>query len=153
LIAPAPLAGMGLAVFLRRARLLDAPRRNRVGSPPASRNRRRPSVSALLVADHQLFVDAAQDLANGRGGPQIEEGAGLERRELLHAAIPGLVLRLAGARGLLMAPDAVLVVDGGVLDVAVELLEVLGVEDGRGQRRPLRPVLLVEELQHEVVVR
>src|SRR2546426_6498967 len=42
-----------------------------------------------------------------------------------------------------------LAVDGGVLDVAVQLLEVLRVEDRDEQRCPLGAVLLVQELQHE----
>src|SRR5262249_6080291 len=48
--------------------------------------------------------------------------------------------------------NVVLVVDRRKLDVTVQLLKILRVEDGDRQRRPLAPVLRVQELEHDVVV-
>src|SRR5262249_7920168 len=89
------------------------PRRHPPGWMGASE--RRP----LLVADHQFLVKRAQDLAHGGGGPQVEEGAGLERGELAEAAVGHLVGRLAGAPRLLVATDAGLVVDARILVITV----------------------------------
>ena len=51
-----------------------------------------------------------------------------------------------------MPDQALLVIDGGVLDVTVQLTEVLREEDGHGNCGPLLALLLVGELPHEVSV-
>src|SRR5215471_16567966 len=76
----------------------------------------------------------------------------LHRGELPHAALPRLLGALAGPDRLLVPPDPVLLVNRGVLDVAVQLSEVLRVDDRHRDRRPLPAVLLVHELEHQVVV-
>src|SRR5207244_12088652 len=106
----------------------------------------------LLGAEYLLLVERAQDLVDARGGPEVEEGRGLEGPELPAVALLGLGLALAGAGRLHVAPHAVLVVDGRKLKVAVELREVLGVDGDDGQRGPLAADLLVHELEHDIVI-
>src|SRR5207245_7518279 len=82
----------------------------------------------------------------------FEERRGLHRDELPLAAVLRLRLGLAAPRRLHVAADVVLVIDGRVLDVAVQLPEVLRVEHHDWHRRPLAAILRVEELEHDVVV-
>src|ERR1700731_470549 len=88
------------------------------------------------LADGQLLVDPAQDLVDARPGPQVEKGGGLHRGEIPHAALPRLLGALAGPGRLRVPPDPVVLVDRGVLDVAVQLPEVPRVDDRHRDRCP-----------------
>src|SRR5262249_19554951 len=83
--------------------------------------------------ERELLVQRAQDLVDRRRGPEVEERRALEQDELALAPLLGLLGALARPGRLLLPADQVLVVDGRVLDVAVELREVAGV-----QTRPAR---------------
>src|SRR5438105_4187864 len=104
------------------------------------------------VPNHHLLVQRAERLVDPRARPHVEEWRALQGQELPPITLLRLLLALAGSRRLLMSANAVLVIDGRVLDVAVELPEVLRIEHRHGHRRPLFSVLLVHELEHEVVV-
>src|SRR5437879_3678709 len=104
------------------------------------------------VPNHHLLVQGTQRLVVPPRRPHVEAGRALQGQELPPVTLLPLLLALAGSRRLLMSANAVLVIDGRVLDVAVELPEVLRIEHRHGHRRPLCSVLLVHELEHEVVV-
>src|SRR2546421_12394648 len=96
---------------------------------------------ATCLARHgQLLVERAEDLVDPGGGPHVEERRLLHGEELAPIAVSRLFFCLAGPGRLLVSADEVLAVDGGVLDVAVQLLEVLRVEDRDEQRCPLGAV-------------
>jgi hypothetical protein len=97
-------------------------------------------------------VQCAQDLVDTGRGPQVEERRVLQRGELGGAARLRLLGGLTRSRRLLRGANAVLVIDGGILDVAVQLTEIARVEHRHRQRGPLSAVLGVHELRHEVVV-
>src|SRR5207249_3014538 len=119
------------------------------GSGPA---RSRDSSGTWLALHGELLVERAQDLVDPGGRPHVEERRLLHGEEFAPIPVFGLRFRLAGPRRLLIPADQVLVINGRILDVAVQLLKVLRIEDGDQQRRPLTAVFRVQEFQHEIVV-
>src|SRR5262245_15139480 len=109
-------------------------------APPTSRGQRHP------------FVERADDLGDPGGGPEIEEGALEEPSHLSPSASPGLLVGLAGPHPSQVADHPVLVIDGRVLDVAIQLAEIAGEEHRDGYGRELLAILLVRVRPHEVGV-
>src|SRR5262245_35839944 len=99
------------------------------------------------------LAERGQDLVHGRRCPDAEERRLLKNHELSVGALPRLCGGFTRARGAdpLVHHD-VLVIDGRILDVAVEQLPVLRVERRDGNRLPGLAVLHVQELGHDVGV-
>ena len=123
-----------LVVQLDAAQPGDGHRRAQSRAPTTSRR-----CSALMISSTR------------RARPEAKEGRLLQRHELAVGARLRLVFRLPGPRGADVAVDQpVLVIDRRELGVVVEVLEILRVEDGDGDRLPGLPVLVVQELRHEI---
>src|SRR5262249_45666859 len=110
-----------------------------------------PSPIRRSRADHDPLVKAAQHLIDRGRGPEVEERRCLKRGDRGRVALRCLLFGLAGACGVLVVADLILVVEVGILEVAEEFLEAARVKPGARQRRPPPAVLLVHELDHEVV--
>jgi len=95
-------------------------------------------------------VEPADDLGDAGARPNVEERRLEQRGDLAAAAGLRLILGLPRPRFAKGAEHAVLVVDGRILDVTVELDEVAGEEDRDRHGRELLAVLLVGVLAHEV---
>src|SRR5262245_45200462 len=109
------------------------------------------SLSSLPRCE-QPFVERAQDLGDAGLRPHVVE-RGLEQcGDVAATARLRLLLRLARTRRAHETEHVVLAVDGRIFDVAVQLHEVLGEEDGDRDRRPALAVLLVRIGHHEIGV-
>src|SRR5438132_1260993 len=90
------------------------------------------------VPNHHLLVQRAERLVDPRARPHVEEWRALQGQELPPITLLRLLLALAGSRRLLVSADAALVIDGGVLDVAVVVPARMAGRPAAGEIAPPR---------------
>src|SRR5262245_55225846 len=126
----------------------------RTPSSAATCARWRSATATLDDADNGFAVERADDLVDGRRRPDAEERRGDQGAELAIRARGGLFGGLACAgRANVVHHDAVLVVDGRVLDEVVQRFEVAREERAHRDRLPGFAALVVEERANQVGVR
>src|SRR5438477_4988305 len=123
---------------VHRTRRLDCARRCRDGAVEVARapGRGEPETGGLAQLSPPI-VERAERLVDPRGRPYVEEGRALRGQELPPITLLHPLLPLAGSQRLLVSADAVLVIDGRVLDGAARLVTIACESPPWGNSPPL----------------